>query len=141
MLNDNIRNIRKAKRMSQEELAVKLCVVRQTISKWEKGYSVPDSEMLIKIAETLEVSVSQLLGKDTPDMPRSKDDISEQLERINEQLAIKNRRTKTVFKVIVWIVAGVVLLNALLVLLGIVGSVDSATKTETYTETQLEPNN
>lgn len=50
MLNENLRNLRKSKGISQEELAIKLNVVRQTISKWEKGLSVPDSEMLIKIA-------------------------------------------------------------------------------------------
>ena len=39
MLNENIRNLRKAKGLSQEELAIKLNVVRQTVSKWEKGVS------------------------------------------------------------------------------------------------------
>lgn len=39
MLNENIKAIRKTKGLSQEELAVKLNVVRQTISKWEKGVS------------------------------------------------------------------------------------------------------
>ena len=39
MLNENIKNLRKSKGLSQEELAIKLNVVRQTISKWEKGVS------------------------------------------------------------------------------------------------------
>lgn len=39
MLNVNIKNLRKAKGLSQEELAIKLNVVRQTVSKWEKGVS------------------------------------------------------------------------------------------------------
>lgn len=39
MLNENIRKLRKSKGLSQEELAIKLNVVRQTISKWEKGVS------------------------------------------------------------------------------------------------------
>ena len=47
MLNENIKAIRKEKGLSQQELAVKLNVVRQTISKWEQGLSVPDSEMLM----------------------------------------------------------------------------------------------
>ena len=51
MLNENIKNLRKNKGYTQEELANKLNVVRQTISKWEKGYSVPDAEMLKKLAE------------------------------------------------------------------------------------------
>ena len=54
MLNENIKAIRKSKGLSQEELAVKLNVVRQTISKWEQGLSVPDSDMLISISEVLE---------------------------------------------------------------------------------------
>ena len=63
MLNENIKAIRKSKGLSQEELAIKLHVVRQTISKWEQGLSVPDSNMLISISEVLETPVSTLLGE------------------------------------------------------------------------------
>lgn len=63
MLNENIKNLRKAKGLSQEELAIKLNVVRQTVSKWEKGLSVPDSSMLISLAKELDTSVSILLGE------------------------------------------------------------------------------
>ena len=63
MLNENIKAIRKSKGLSQEELAVKLNVVRQTISKWEQGLSVPDSDMLISISDALETPVSILLGE------------------------------------------------------------------------------
>lgn len=62
MINENIRHFRKAKGISQEEMAVKLNVVRQTVSKWENGLSVPDADVLIHIAQLLDVSVSQLLG-------------------------------------------------------------------------------
>ena len=62
MLSENLKNIRKAKGLSQEELAIKLNVVRQTVSKWEKGLSVPDSEMLIRLAEILDTRVTVLLG-------------------------------------------------------------------------------
>lgn len=62
MLNKNIKNLRKSKGISQEELAIKLNVVRQTVSKWENGLSVPDSSMLISLAEELDTSVSVLLG-------------------------------------------------------------------------------
>ena len=64
MFNENIKKIRKEKGLSQEELAVKLNVVRQTISKWEKGLSVPDADLLISLSEILETPVSILLGKD-----------------------------------------------------------------------------
>ena len=88
MLNENIKAIRKAKGLSQEELAIKLNVVRQTVSKWEHGLSVPDSEMLVSLSEVLETPVSTLLGETVIEPPA--DDlkaISEKLEIINLQLA------------------------------------------------------
>lgn len=90
MLNENIRSIRKTKGLSQEEFAIKLYVVRQTVSKWERGLSVPDSEMLIRIAEILETPVSVLLGETQaePEEPlHNLNVISEKLEVINLQLA------------------------------------------------------
>ena len=88
MLNENIKAIRKSKGLSQQELAVKLNVVRQTISKWEQGLSVPDSDMLISISEALETPVSTLLGETVAE---SEVDglkaISGKLEIINLQLA------------------------------------------------------
>ena len=88
MLNESIKTIRKAKGLSQEELAIKLNVVRQTVSKWEHGLSVPDSEMLVSLSEVLETPVSTLLGETVIEPPA--DDlkaISEKLEIINLQLA------------------------------------------------------
>ena len=97
MLSENIRAIRKAKGLSQEELAVQLNVVRQTISKWEQGLSVPDSDMLISISEVLETPVSTLLGETVAEAKA--DDlkaISQKLEVINLQLAQKKAaRQKT----------------------------------------------
>ncbi len=84
MLSNNLRTLRKNKGLSQEELAIRLNVVRQTISKWEKGISVPDSDMLIKLAEVFEVSVSDLLGDDIGGDTENKNEISQQLERIVE---------------------------------------------------------
>lgn len=95
MLNENMKAIRKSKGLSQQELAVKLNVVRQTISKWEQGLSVPDSDMLISISEVLETPVSKLLGENV--IESKADDlkaISAKLEVINLQLA----RRKTVRK-------------------------------------------
>lgn len=88
MLNENIKAARKTKGLSQEELAIKLNVVRQTVSKWERGLSVPDSEMLVTISDTLETPVSVLLGETvTGDAPDDLKAISEKLEVINLQLA------------------------------------------------------
>ena len=88
MLSENIKNLRKAKGLSQEELAVKLNVVRQTVSKWEQGLSVPDSDMLLALSEALETPVSTLLGE-TIEEPEADDlkAISKKLEVINHQLA------------------------------------------------------
>ncbi len=98
MLNKNIKAIRKSKGLSQEELATKLNVVRQTVSKWEKGLSVPDSEMLISISEVFETPVSTLLGE-TIELPKADDlkAISEKLEVINLQLAQKKEARRKFF--------------------------------------------
>ncbi len=101
MLNENIKKFRKSKGLSQEELAIKLNVVRQTVSKWENGLSVPDSDMLITLADELDTSVSVLLGETV--MEPVTDDlkaISEKLEVINLQLAKKSRFKVKVIRLI-----------------------------------------
>ncbi len=112
MLNENIRKLRKAKGLSQEELAIKLNVVRQTISKWENGLSVPDSSMLILLAEELDTSVSELLGEvvtksETDDIKL----ISEKLEVINLQLARQSARKN---KIIRWVLIAICILIVLI---------------------------
>ena len=66
MFGDNLKKVRKEKGISQEALAEKINVVRQTISKWENGLSIPDGDMLIKLSQVLEVSVETLLGSEVP---------------------------------------------------------------------------
>lgn len=88
MLNENLKAIRKSKGLSQEELAERLHVVRQTVSKWEQGLSVPDSDLLVSISEILETPVSVLLGETvTEQEPDAISVLSEKLEAINLQLA------------------------------------------------------
>lgn len=101
MLGENIKSIRKSKGLSQQEMAVKLNVVRQTISKWEQGLSVPDSDMLVSISEILETPVSTLLGENV-NVPEADDlkAISSKLEIINLQLA---QRKKIRRQVIHWL--------------------------------------
>ena len=99
MFNENLKTIRQSKGFTQAELAIKINVVRQTISKWEKGLSVPDADTLQKIAHVLEVDVSQLLGAEVP-KEDNKNEVAEQLARINEQMAIKNRRSGRIWKTI-----------------------------------------
>lgn len=89
MLGDNIRKYRKENGYSQEELAAMLHIVRQTLSKWENNLSVPDSELLIRISEALNVSVSALLDITQEERPA---DLSAELARVNEELAERNRQ-------------------------------------------------
>ena len=95
MLKDNLKILRKNKGLSQEELSIKLHVVRQTVSKWESGLSVPDAEMLMTISEILETPVSEILGESIEE--KEKNDLkvkSEKIEVINEQLAMKQKQKR-----------------------------------------------
>lgn len=117
MFNENLKTLRKQKGFSQEELASRLHVVRQTISKWEKNLSVPDADTLIRLAEILEVSVSELLGsKIETENENVTNDVAEQLSRINEQLAMKNRRSRRIWKTIVIILATIFLLSVFIIM-------------------------
>ena len=117
MFSENLKALRKARGMTQEELAARLPVVRQTVSKWEKGLSVPDAELLIRLAEVLDTTVGQLLGADIPEDGESRNDLADQLARINEQLAIRNRRGRFILRLVLGILAVIVVVNLLLVVL------------------------
>ena len=95
MLHENLQALRKAKGLSQEELAERIHVVRQTVSKWEKGLSVPDADLLIRLADALDTSVSALLGdtiepEETPEVQQ----LSEKLAHLNEELAWQKKRSR-----------------------------------------------
>ena len=113
MLCNNLKNLRKAKGLSQEELAIKINVVRQTVSKWEKGLSVPDSELLIRIAEVLETSVNVLLGEsvEPPSTSDKADDsqtlavIAAKLELLNEQFARRNENGRKIWRIVFVVLA------------------------------------
>ena len=111
MLSDNIKRIRKSKGLSQEELAIKLNVVRQTVSKWENGLSVPDSDMLITLADELDTSVNVLLGETvTESMTDDLKVISKKLEVINLQLAKRNMvKIKTIRLILIALCTFIVL--------------------------------
>ena len=116
MLNENIKAIRKSKGLSQQELAVKLNIVRQTVSKWEQGLSVPDSDMLISLSEALETPVSTLLGETVIETEvDTLKAISEKLEVINMQLAQrKNTRRKMIHWSLILLCAIMVIVYAIL---------------------------
>lgn len=116
MLNENIKALRKSKGLSQQELAMKLNVVRQTISKWEQGLSVPDSDLLIALSEALETPVSTLLGETVIE---SEVDIvkalSEKLELINLQFARRKTMRRAILRwLLIAVCAGIVIISAAL---------------------------
>jgi putative transcriptional regulator len=90
MFSENLKTLRKEKGFSQEQLATRLNVVRQTISKWEKGLSVPDAETLIQLAEVLDVDVSDLLGKkiEIAEDQNEQDALALELAKLNELLVV-----------------------------------------------------
>jgi len=116
MLKDNLKALRKNKGLSQEELSIKLNVVRQTISKWEQGLSVPDAEMLISISKVFDTPVSTLLGETiSENNPDTLKEISEKLEIINLQLA-QRKENKRKFWHLFFIVVSILLLLIFIVL-------------------------
>lgn len=121
MLKDNLKTLRKNKGLSQEELSVKLNVVRQIISKWESGLSVPDAEMLITISEIFETPVSEILGESIDE--KEKNDlkvISEKLEVINEQLSMKQKQKRKI--IVNFLIITDVFIILLFILLAVLGS-------------------
>ena len=120
MLSENIKAIRTSKGLSQQELAVKVNVVRQTVSKWEQGLSVPDSDLLIALSEALETPVSTLLGE-TVSAPEADvlKAISEKLEIINLQLAQRTEHKRRVLRwLLISLCAGILAISALLIVWG-----------------------
>lgn len=98
MLAENLKRLRKSKGLSQEALAERLHVTRQTISKWENGLSVPDADLLIRLAEILEVTAGDLLGGPV-EPPEDQDQMARQLEQLNLLLAERNRRSRRIWRV------------------------------------------
>lgn len=119
MLKDNLKALRKQKGLSQEELSIKLNVVRQTISKWESGLSVPNAEMLITISTIFKTPISEILGENIKE--KEKNDlqvISEKLEIINEQLSMKQKqKRKLIINTLIIADVFLILLFVLLIIL------------------------
>lgn len=116
MFSENLKAARKAKGYTQEELAIKLNVVRQTVSKWEKGLSVPDADVLSRIADVLDTKVSVLLGGSVEEEANT-NAVAEQLAKISEQLAVKNRRNKRIWKIIGIVLLVIVIFNIMMAVL------------------------
>ena len=121
MLSENIIALRKKQGMSQQSLADAVFVTRQTISKWEKNLSVPDADALIRLADALDTTVQNLLGQPEESEPTPPSDIASALTRINDQLAIQNRRRARIWKIVALVLGLYVAFNVLLLVLGYAG--------------------
>lgn len=111
MFHENLKTLRRQKGFSQEQLALRLNVTRQTVSKWEKGLSVPDAESLIQLGEVLDVPVDELLGKKV-ELSKNEDNmeaLSRELSKLNELLVTYGEKANAIKKK-VGILAGIVLL-------------------------------
>lgn len=131
MFSENLKAVRKAKGYTQEELAIKLNVVRQTVSKWEKGLSVPDADVLSRIADVLDTKVSVLLGGSVKEEANT-NAVAEQLAKISEQLAVKNRRNKRIWEIIGIVLLVIVIFNIMMAVLFSVNTSSSSWSENNY---------
>lgn len=118
MLGENLRRVRERRGITQEELAERVHVVRQTVSKWEKGLSVPDADLLMAVAEALQVSVSDLIGVDAV-QAKSIEELSVQAAVLNEQIDLQNRRMARTTTIAKRAIAACILAVALVVGAGV----------------------
>ena len=129
MFADNLKTLRRARGLSQEELAGRLHVTRQTISKWENALSVPDAELLLRLAEELETPVSRLLGGPVEEEP-APDQVAAHLAELNRLLAERNRRSRRIWRVVAGVLIGLVVATVLLMLLNAAAFRSITTDTE-----------
>ena len=129
MFADNLKTLRRARGLSQEELAGRLHVTRQTISKWENALSVPDAELLLRLAEELEVPVSRLLGGPVEEEP-APDQVAAHLAGLNRLLAERNRRSRRIWRVVAGVLIGLAAATVLLILLNAAAFRSITTDTE-----------
>ena len=113
MLGNNIVTYRKKLGLSQQQLADRMNVVRQTISKWEKDLSVPDADALVRLADALDVTVPELLGQPVPENAGTPE-YAAVLAQIAEQMAAQNRRRSLIWKIVAWVLGIIVVLHILL---------------------------
>ena len=115
MLSDNLKIYKEQKDMTQEDVAKRLNIVRQTLSKWEKGISAPDANMLEKIAGLYDVSVNELLGIEDVCNERLQEEIINELQKVNRQLKIRNQLKRRL-----WII--VMIIGILIIAWGCIGA-------------------
>lgn len=120
MLHENLKNLRRAKGLSQESIAQRMYVTRQTVSKWENGLSVPDADALIRLSEILETPVSQLLGS-VPETSQAEETVAQKREQLNLLLAERNARSRFLWKAFAYTIIGIVLVAIVFIVLSFTG--------------------
>lgn len=136
MLAKNLITLRKQHNLSQEELAERLHVTRQTISKWERQLSVPDAQLLIQIAELFEVSVSDLLGEELRPEEET-NEIAQKLEQLNALLAEKNQRSRKLWKCLSYILIGILVFCVVSMIISILSLSTYSSKESVETKVEL----
>lgn len=86
-LSDNIKRLRLEKNLTQEQLATKLGVSAQAVSKWETSETYPDGALLVPLANELQVSLDELFGNETVTMA----DISGRIVKLIHNIDAKER--------------------------------------------------
>lgn len=93
-IGEKLLELRKSKQLSQEEVANKLNVTRQTVSKWETGQSMPDFDKILPICELYEISADELLSKTKNEKLNEEKDVEKELDNQNDKRKITEKKAK-----------------------------------------------
>ena len=102
IFSEKLLTLRKAKGITQEQLAEKLDVTRQSISKWESGQSVPELEKIVALSTVFDVSTDCLLKSSEIDDLSVK---TEMLEKQQQQMLVREQRQRQIWACILYTVA------------------------------------
>ena len=105
MLKDTIKKLRTEQGLSQDELAERVHVVRQTVSKWERGTSVPDADSPVALARALGVSAAELLGESAM-VEKKPDDLAWETSLLDERIASESQRLDRLVRALKWALVG-----------------------------------
>ena len=82
---DNLKSIRKSKKMSQEDLAEKVNVSRQSVSKWETGEAYPEMNNILELCKIFNCKINDLVHKDMSDISSLDEEIVMKVAKLNEK--------------------------------------------------------
>ena len=105
MLKDTIKKLRIEQGLSQDELAERVHVVRQTVSKWERGTSVPDADSLMALARALGVSAAELLGESAI-AKKEPNDLAWETSLLDERVTSESQRLDRLVRSLKWALVG-----------------------------------